>query len=179
METAAFFAKAPPPKARGCRGGGGVRRGGDHGGRPGGAARRSDAAAGARGARRAGVAHPGVRLGAQSLRRDGAGAGRPGIARNVCADALLGDPQYGVLVSPLTYGYAPAAQRTLVYSELAEQHGKMVCIAWQTEWQEGPACVEAERVCSGGAVPFDERLLRRACGVALARGQAARPGRSS
>ena len=45
METASFFAKAPPPKAKGVGGGGGVRRRGDHGGGPRGAARRAAAAA--------------------------------------------------------------------------------------------------------------------------------------
>ncbi len=63
----------------------------------------------------------------------------------ICADALLGDPQYGVLVSPLTYGYAPSAKRPQVYSELAEQHGKMACVVWQTEWQDGPGVVEANQ----------------------------------
>jgi acetate---CoA ligase (ADP-forming) len=63
----------------------------------------------------------------------------------ICADALLGDPQYGVLVSPLTYGYAPSAKRPQVYSALAEQHGKMACVVWQTEWQDGPGVVEANR----------------------------------
>ncbi len=61
----------------------------------------------------------------------------------ICANALLSDPQYGVLVSPLTYGYAPSAKRPQVYSALAEQHGKMACVVWQTEWQDGPGVVEA------------------------------------
>ena len=60
-----------------------------------------------------------------------------------CAGALLGDAQYGALVSPLTYGYAPSAKRPLVYNDLAKQHGKMACVVWQTEWQEGPGVVEA------------------------------------
>jgi acyl-CoA synthetase (NDP forming) len=63
----------------------------------------------------------------------------------ICANALLGDPQYGVLVSPLTYGYAPSAKRPQVYSTLAEQHGKMACVVWQTEWQDGPGVVEANQ----------------------------------
>lgn len=62
-----------------------------------------------------------------------------------CAGALLGDPQYGALVSPMTYGYAPSAKRPLVYSDLAEQHGKMSCVVWQTEWQEGPGVVDANQ----------------------------------
>ena len=63
----------------------------------------------------------------------------------ICAGALLDDPQYGVLVSPLTYGYAPSAKRPLVYSKLAEERGKMACVVWQTEWQDGPGVVEANQ----------------------------------
>ncbi|MFL5289630.1 MAG: acetate--CoA ligase family protein [Rhodopila sp.] len=60
-----------------------------------------------------------------------------------CANELLGDQQYGVLVSPLTYGYAPSAKRPLVYNDLAIKYGKMACVVWQTEWQDGPGVVEA------------------------------------
>jgi acetate---CoA ligase (ADP-forming) len=63
----------------------------------------------------------------------------------VCAGALLSDPQYGVLVSPMTYGYAPSAKRPQVYNDLAKQHGKMACVAWQTEWQDGPGVVESNQ----------------------------------
>lgn len=61
-----------------------------------------------------------------------------------CADALLGDSGYGALVVPQTYGYAPSAKRIPVYDALAAKHGKIVCIAWQTEWLEGPGVKEAE-----------------------------------
>ena len=63
---------------------------------------------------------------------------------NACADALLGDPAYGALVVPQTYGYAPSAKRIPVYDSLAAKHGKIVCLAWQTEWLEGPGVKEAE-----------------------------------
>ncbi len=63
---------------------------------------------------------------------------------NACADALLGDPSYGALVVPQTYGYAPSAKRIPVYDSLAAKHGKITCIAWQTEWLEGPGVREAE-----------------------------------
>ena len=88
----------------------------------------------------------------------------------VCARALLSDPQYGVLVSPMTYGYAPSAKRPQVYSDLAKQHGKMACVAWQTEWQDGPGVVEANQCERVALFPFDDRVFRRAGGVALARG---------
>lgn len=93
-----------------------------------------------------------------------------------CAGALLGDPQYGVLVSPLTYGYAPSAKRPLVYNDLAIQHGKMAVVVWQTEWQDGPGVVEAnqcERValfrsmngCFGTLAAWQWRADKRAAGA--------------
>jgi acetate---CoA ligase (ADP-forming) len=63
----------------------------------------------------------------------------------ICAGALLSDPQYGVLVAPMTYGYAASAKRPLVYNDLAKQHGKMACVVWQTEWQDGPGVVESNQ----------------------------------
>ncbi|HET6195407.1 MAG TPA: acetate--CoA ligase family protein [Acetobacteraceae bacterium] len=63
---------------------------------------------------------------------------------NACADALLGDPAYGALVVPQTYGYGPSAKRIPVYDSLAAKHGKIACIAWQSEWLEGPGVKEAE-----------------------------------
>ncbi|MBV9248987.1 MAG: acetate--CoA ligase family protein [Acetobacteraceae bacterium] len=63
---------------------------------------------------------------------------------NVCAGALLGDPQYAALVVPMTYGYAQAAERIPVYNQLAAENGKIVCAAWQTEWLEGPGVRETE-----------------------------------
>jgi acyl-CoA synthetase (NDP forming) len=63
----------------------------------------------------------------------------------ICAGALLSDPQYGVLVSPLTYGYAPSAKRPQVYDALAKQSGKMAVVVWQTEWQDGPGVIEANQ----------------------------------
>jgi acetate---CoA ligase (ADP-forming) len=63
---------------------------------------------------------------------------------NACADALLGDAAYGALVVPQTYGYAPSAKRIPVYDSLAAKHGKIACLAWQTEWLEGPGVKDAE-----------------------------------
>ena len=97
----------------------------------------------------------------------------------ICANALLGDAQYGVLVSPMTYGYAPSAKRPLVYNELAKKHGKMACVVWQTEWQDGPGVLEANECERRGVVSFDERLFRGARGLALARGQARGGGADS
>ena len=63
---------------------------------------------------------------------------------NVCAGAFLTDPQYATLVVPMTYGFAASAARIPVYDRLAAEAGKVVCIAWQAEWLEGPGVREAE-----------------------------------
>jgi acyl-CoA synthetase (NDP forming) len=93
----------------------------------------------------------------------------------ICAGALLSDSQYGVLVAPMTYGYAASAKRPLVYNDLAKQHGKMACVVWQTEWQDGPGVVESnqcERValfrsmnaCFAALASWHWREARRAAG---------------
>jgi acetate---CoA ligase (ADP-forming) len=144
METAAFFAKAPPPKARGAAvvaaSGGAAIMAADR-------------------AEQHGVPMPQptqeVRTILESRIPEFGSSRNPcdvtaqvlsdPESLGICAGALLSDPQYGVLVSPLTYGYAPSAKRPQVYSELAEQHGKMACVVWQTEWQDGPGVVEANQ----------------------------------
>ena len=144
METAAFFAKAPPPKAKGvavvaASGGAAIM-----------AADRAEQ-------HNVPMPQPASEVRAILESR----IPEFGSSRNpcdvtaavlsdpeslgICAGALLSDPQYGVLVSPLTYGYAPSAKRPQVYSALAEQHGKMACVVWQTEWQDGPGVVEANQ----------------------------------
>jgi acyl-CoA synthetase (NDP forming) len=96
----------------------------------------------------------------------------------ICANALLSDPQYGVLVSPMTYGYAPSAKRPQVYSELAERHGKMACVVWQTEWQDGPGVVEANQcdrvalfrsmnACFAALAAWQWRADKRAAGAQI------------
>ena len=142
LETASFFAKAPPPKARGvavvAASGGAAIMATDR-------------------AEQFGVPMPQPMPDVKAIletRIPEFGSSRNPCdvtaqvlgdpeSLQICAGALLGDPQYGVLVSPLTYGYAPSAKRPLVYDALAKQHGKMACVVWQTEWQDGPGVVEA------------------------------------
>ena len=96
---------------------------------------------------------------------------------NACADALLAIAAYGALVVPQTYGYAPSAKRIPVYDSLAAKHGKIACIAWQTEWLEGPGVKEAEECGPRGAVPLDavrvSRRWRRGIGERTKRAAAA------
>jgi acyl-CoA synthetase (NDP forming) len=144
METAAFFAKAPPPKAKGV------------------AVVAASGGAAIMAADRAEQHNvpmpqptPEVRTILESRIPEFGSSRNPcdvtaavlsdPESLGICAGALLSDPQYGVLVSPLTYGYAPSAKRPQVYSALAEEHGKMACVVWQTEWQDGPGVVEANQ----------------------------------
>ena len=174
METAAFFAKAPPPKAAGAAvvaaSGGAAIMAADR-------------------AEQHGVPMPQPSAAVREILESR--IPEFGSSRNpcdvtaqvladpeslgICAGALLGDDQYGVLVSPMTYGYAPSAKRPLVYNELAKQHGKMACVAWQTEWQEGPGVVDAnqcERValfrsmnaCFAALAAWQWRAEKRAAG---------------
>ena len=144
METAAFFAKAPPPKARGAAvvaaSGGAAIMAADR-------------------AEQHNVPMPqpseAARIVLESRIPEFGSSRNPcdvtaqvlsdPDALGVCANALLNDSQYGVLVSPMTYGSAPSAKRPLVYDDLAKRHGKMACVVWQTEWQDGPGVVEANQ----------------------------------
>ena len=175
METAAFFAKAPPPKASGAAivaaSGGAAIMAADR-------------------AEQHGVPLPQpipeVRTVLESRVPEFGSSRNPcdvtaqvladPESLGVCANALLSDPQYGVLVSPLTYGYAPSAKRPQVYSALAEQHGKMACVVWQTEWQDGPGVVEANQCnrvalfrsmnsCFAALAAWQWRAAKRAAGA--------------
>jgi acyl-CoA synthetase (NDP forming) len=174
METAAFFGKAPPPKSAGAAvvaaSGGAAIMAADR-------------------AEQQGVPMPqpsdGVRAILESRIPEFGSSRNPcdvtaavlgdPESLGICAGALLSDPQYGVLVSPMTYGYAASAKRPLVYNELAKQHGKMACVVWQTEWQDGPGVIEAnqcERValfrsmnaCFAALAAWQWRADKRAAG---------------
>ena len=113
-ETAAFFAKAPPPKARGvavvAASGGAAIMAADR-------------------AEQYGVPLPQPNYAVRDIlmshipefgsARNPCDVTAQILANpdslNACADALLGDPSYGALVVPQTYGYAPSAKRIPVY----------------------------------------------------------------
>ena len=177
METAAFFAKAPPPKARGvavvAASGGAAIMCADR-------------------AEEHGVPMPqpadDVRAILESRIPEFGSSRNPcdvtaavlsdPESLGICAGALLSDPQYGVLVSPMTYGSVGSAKRPLVYNELAKQHGKMACVVWQTEWQDGPGVVDAngaDRValfrsmnaCFSALAAWQWRAAKRAAGAQI------------
>jgi acetate---CoA ligase (ADP-forming) len=79
-------------------------------------------------------------------------------------------------VVPQTYGYAPSAKRIPVYDSLAAKHGKISCIAWQSEWLEGPGVKEAEEAehvalfrsmpaCFAALAAWHWRAAKRAAGA--------------
>lgn len=61
-----------------------------------------------------------------------------------CFEALMADPQYGALVVPHTFAYAPATARIKVMGEAAARHGKIACAVWLTQHLEGPGAIETE-----------------------------------
>ena len=61
-----------------------------------------------------------------------------------CAGALLADPAFGALVTSHAYAYEPAARRLPVFSEAAAANGKIVCNVWAPEWHDGPGARETE-----------------------------------
>lgn len=60
-----------------------------------------------------------------------------------CADALLTDPGYAALVIP--WGRSQPARLLSRLGELADRHGKPVCVVWMSQRLEGPAADEVER----------------------------------
>jgi acyl-CoA synthetase (NDP forming) len=174
METAAFFAKAPAPKAAGVA----------VVAASGGAAIMAADRAEQHGVPMPQPSDPVREILEQHIPEFGSSRNPCDVTAQVlanpeslgaCAGALLSDPQYGVLVSPMTYGYQASASRPLVYNALAKEHGKMACIAWQTEWQEGPGVVDAnqcERValfrsmnaCFAALAAWQWRAEKRAAG---------------
>ncbi len=62
-----------------------------------------------------------------------------------CADALLGDPNYGALIFGYTYAYETATVRQPHLSAIAARHGKPMIYVWLTQLMEGPGTLEAER----------------------------------
>ncbi len=63
---------------------------------------------------------------------------------NACAGALLADPAYAALVVPTVYAYEPVIRRINAFDALARETGKFVCTIWTNEHLEGPGSREAE-----------------------------------
>ncbi|MBP0496160.1 acetate--CoA ligase family protein [Pararoseomonas indoligenes] len=136
METAAFFAKAPPvPRAAGVAvvstsGGAGILA--------------ADAA------ERHGISLPqpgeaAAEVLAARIPEYGA-AGNPcdltaqvlndAEALVACTGALAADPAFGALLYPNTHAYAFSAERIPVMARIAAEHGGFLCVPWLAEWRE-------------------------------------------
>lgn len=62
-----------------------------------------------------------------------------------CFDALMADPRYGALVVPHTFAYAAATARIATLGKAAAQNGKIACNVWLTQHLEGPGAIESEQ----------------------------------
>jgi acyl-CoA synthetase (NDP forming) len=144
MEAAEFFAKAPPPKARGvavlaASGGAAIM-----------AADKAEAY---------GISLPQPGSAVQRILE----ANIPdfGSARNpcdvtgqvvnnplsmpTCSNALLSDPAYGALVVPQTLAFEMYKSRLESLGAQSEHHGKIACSVLISTWLQGPGTLEAER----------------------------------
>lgn len=143
IETAAFFAKAPAPRARGA------------------AVIATSGGAAIMAADKAelhGVAlpqpEPEVRALLESHIPDFGSARNPcDVTAQVindlrsltaCGEALMADPAYGVVVMPQPFAYDVATPRSELFAELARRHGKIACNVWLSEWLEGPGARACE-----------------------------------
>jgi acetate---CoA ligase (ADP-forming) len=175
MEAAAFFAKAPPPKARGV------------------AVAATSGGAGIMAADKA--EEHGVPLPQPSDRvREVLEQHIPdfGSARNpcdvtaqvvnnpgslrACGEALMSDPNYGAIVMPQPVAFAPHVPRIGAFSELSAEYGKVTCNVTVSGWLEGPGTREAERDprvaqfrsmdrCFATLAAWQRRAERRAAGA--------------
>jgi acyl-CoA synthetase (NDP forming) len=62
-----------------------------------------------------------------------------------CAGAMLGEQHYGALIYAQIYSTELSAKRPGELAAIAEQHDKPICVVWTTEWLEGFGSKEAEQ----------------------------------
>ena len=143
MEAAAFFAKVPPPKARGvaviATSGGAAIMAADK-------------------AELYGVSLPQpndeVRRVLESHIPDFGSARNPcdvtgQVVNNpqsmwACGEALLSDPAYGAIIVPQTLAYESHEARVAAFSKLSQQYGKITCNVLISGWLQGPGTLDAE-----------------------------------
>jgi acyl-CoA synthetase (NDP forming) len=143
MEAAAFFAKAPPPPARGIAviatsGGASIM-----------AADKAER-------HRVSLPQPceDVRRVLQANIPDFGSARNPcdvtgQVINNpqsmwACGEALLSDPAYSALVVPQTLAYDSHKPRVAAFGRLSRQYGKITCNVLISCWLQGPGTLEAE-----------------------------------
>ncbi len=144
VETASFFAKAPPPSAPGAAvvaASGGL------------------AIIGADAAEAHGIALPPpsaevAAILARHVPHFGSATNPCDVTAQVtnnpqsllaCARAFLESPDCGALVFPIHYAYEAIPARVELVGQLARECGKPVCLVWGNGWVAGPGFDEAER----------------------------------
>ena len=143
MEAAAFFAKAPAPKARGV------------------AVLATSGGAAIMAADKAELRGVSLPQPSEAVRRvleanipDFGSARNPcdvtgqvvnnPLSMRACGEALLSDPAYGALIVPQTLAYESAKPRLSAFSESSERFGKITCNVLMSGWLQGPGALEAE-----------------------------------
>lgn len=67
-----------------------------------------------------------------------------GQSLEACAEALMSDPAFGILVLPHVIAYDFATPRIRIASSAAARHGKIACNVWVSEFLGGPGMLETE-----------------------------------
>lgn len=92
-----------------------------------------------------------------------------------CASAMLGEDHYGALIYAQIYSTELSAKRPGELAAIAQQHDKPICVVWTTEWLEGFGAKEAEQNpriglfrsmdrCFAALAHWHDREARRALG---------------
>lgn len=95
-----------------------------------------------------------------------------------CASAMLGEQHYGALIYAQIYSTELSAKRPGELAAIAAQHDKPICVVWTTEWLEGFGSKEAEQNphiglfrsmdrCFAALAHWHDREARRAAGPRL------------
>ena len=66
------------------------------------------------------------------------------VSLSACGDALMSEPCYGALVVPQPVAFEVAVPRIATFGELAARYGKIACNVLLSDWLQGPASREAE-----------------------------------
>jgi acyl-CoA synthetase (NDP forming) len=143
MEAAAFFAKAPPPKARGV------------------AVIAASGGAAIMAADKAELHGVSLPQPSEEVRRVlESNIPEFGSARNpcdvtgqvvnnphfmwTCGEALLSDPAYGALIVPQTLAHDSHKARVAAFGNQSRQYGKITCNVLLSGWLQGPGTLDAE-----------------------------------
>ncbi|WP_458097202.1 acetate--CoA ligase family protein [Roseomonas sp. WA12] len=92
-----------------------------------------------------------------------------------CTTALAADPAFGALLYPNTHAYAFSADRIPVMAEIAARGGRFLCVPWLAEWRENAAAVTAQSVPGAALFSSMDRCFAALAAWRDRAAQAARP----